>query len=318
MPTSNNYYIYIYLDPEKPGMYSYDDGACQFAYEPFYIGKGVNKRLYEHIAEAKRSNKNTHKLNRIRAILVNGGTPIVFKYMKKLSEPDAHAIEISLITKIGRRDLSTGPLTNMTSGGEGISGFVKTAEHIRKIKIANSGTNSSDYGKHWYNNGIREARFFKDKQPTNWLRGRVAFTESRIEKLSIISKGKLWYTNGTSYGRYNLDEQPTGWTRGTYPVKDKTKNKLSILLKGKPNLHIKGKKYYTNGLIEKFFFEDTQPIGWALGRLINGEKHHCTNKSPMNKGKKCYNNGITNKCFTQGEHPTSWVLGMLTKQKKTV
>ena len=37
------YYIYIYLDGSKPGIYKFDD--LEFYYEPFYVGKGTGNRI---------------------------------------------------------------------------------------------------------------------------------------------------------------------------------------------------------------------------------------------------------------------------------
>ena len=43
----NKYYIYIYLDPRKPGNYKYNN-LC-FNYEPIYIGKGKGYRYRGHL-----------------------------------------------------------------------------------------------------------------------------------------------------------------------------------------------------------------------------------------------------------------------------
>ena len=36
----NIHYTYIYLDPRKPGKFSYPNLKMSFLYEPFYVGKG--------------------------------------------------------------------------------------------------------------------------------------------------------------------------------------------------------------------------------------------------------------------------------------
>lgn len=103
----NIYYVYIY----------YCDKNI-----PFYVGYGKNKRMYDHIKEAKRSPNPTagdHKLNKIRKILSEGLEPKVEIYASDLSREEACLIEISLIENIGRSDLGLGPLTNMTKGGDG-------------------------------------------------------------------------------------------------------------------------------------------------------------------------------------------------------
>jgi hypothetical protein len=55
----NIYYVYVYLDPRKFGVFEY--GSLKFDYEPFYVGKGTNKRMYAHL---KTDKTNPHKTNK--------------------------------------------------------------------------------------------------------------------------------------------------------------------------------------------------------------------------------------------------------------
>ncbi|HEY3825250.1 MAG TPA: GIY-YIG nuclease family protein [Bryobacteraceae bacterium] len=100
------FYVYMLLRP---------DG------QPFYVGKGINRRILQHEAAARNTSLRTHKLNVIRAILrsqkrVSYALADFFEH-----EAEAHACERRLILQIGRHDLGTGPLTNQTDGGEGAS-----------------------------------------------------------------------------------------------------------------------------------------------------------------------------------------------------
>lgn len=126
----NNFYVYIFLDPRKDGEFSY--GEHKFKYEPFYVGKGKNNRCKNHLREWSLKDK-TLKNNKIKSLLKLGLKPIIIKLFLNLSEVDSFDKEKEMIKKIGRLDLNTGPLLNMTDGGEGNSGVILTQETKTKI-----------------------------------------------------------------------------------------------------------------------------------------------------------------------------------------
>lgn len=117
------FYNYVYLDPRKPGRYSYEDLNLSFLFEPFYVGKGSGERLFSHLAAA-RSKKRTLKVNKIKAILREGHDlrSYILQINEGLSSKKAYNREIQIIKMIGRISFKTGPLTNMTDGGEGGEG----------------------------------------------------------------------------------------------------------------------------------------------------------------------------------------------------
>ncbi|MFK5883483.1 MAG: GIY-YIG nuclease family protein [Candidatus Izemoplasma sp.] len=112
------FYNYVYLNPLKPGQYTYDGLNMSFLYKPFYVGKGTDKRYLSHIREAK-SNKtdgNQHKINTINKILSEEYNMedyiVMFNYTD--DEDLAYENEIELISNIGRKNL-----TNNDNGGRG-------------------------------------------------------------------------------------------------------------------------------------------------------------------------------------------------------
>lgn len=89
---------------------------------PFYVGKGVGSRLFAHERDALGPGR-SHKLNLMRQMQLLGLT-IEYQILEFYDdEKDCHAREVAEILRIGRHDLKTGPLTNLTSGGEGTSGL---------------------------------------------------------------------------------------------------------------------------------------------------------------------------------------------------
>lgn len=98
------FYVYILCKP---------DGT------PFYVGKGVGRRIFQHEAEAWNTARASHKLNIIRRIRRDGGEVAYAIDSFFEVEADAHARERELIALYGRHDQGRGPLTNQLDGGEG-------------------------------------------------------------------------------------------------------------------------------------------------------------------------------------------------------
>ncbi len=114
------FYVYVLCRP---------DGS------PFYVGKGVGLRVFDHEAEARNTNSLTHKLNLIRslhrrALQVRYHIDAFFD-----DETSALAHERDLISHIGRHDLKRGPLTNQTDGGEGTSNPSEESRQRRRDSL---------------------------------------------------------------------------------------------------------------------------------------------------------------------------------------
>jgi hypothetical protein len=130
------YYVYIYLNILRPGNYTYQN--LHFYYEPFYVGKGKDKRYLYHLEKVKNKckYKRSDKFEIIESIVNSGNEPIIIKY-DNLSEDDALFLEKETITKIGRFDLGKGPLSNRNDGGhKPQDNYHHDLESKKKISIA--------------------------------------------------------------------------------------------------------------------------------------------------------------------------------------
>ncbi len=161
----NRFYVYVLLDPRKTGNYTYSD-MC-FYYEPFYVGKGSGRRLNKHLTPSKSETTSFYR-RKIDKIFQAGLTPIGIKLEKFEIEKEALDCEVKMIASIGRICEKTGPLTNLTSGGDSP---VMSAETRAKISASNKGRSSPLKGMHLEDKSklkisINNARYWAGKQPS--------------------------------------------------------------------------------------------------------------------------------------------------------
>lgn len=111
------FYVYAYYEPV--------DGCDEYQL-PFYIGKGTGNRAWKHATncfDPRSSMFNSHFYRKLRKLIENGVNPAIEILVDQLSGVEAIAAEKLFIAAIGRAHLDSGPLCNMTSGGDGIPGF---------------------------------------------------------------------------------------------------------------------------------------------------------------------------------------------------
>ncbi len=89
---------------------------------PRWVGKGKNGRIDAHGKYGDTSN--SLKIEMIEQTWIMLDDLPKLKVQEGLTEKQAFDVESILIKAIGRKDLGTGPLLNLTDGGEGLSGFV--------------------------------------------------------------------------------------------------------------------------------------------------------------------------------------------------
>ncbi len=214
----NNYYVYCYLDPRRPGKYSYDGLDVCFLWEPFYIGCGKNNRLREHLSNyelnnEKRINHNRIKNKKIKDILSENLNPIIVILNNCIEKDLSREIEINLIDKIGRIVKKDGPLSNISDGGDGGDNMKYMDPDKRKYlserlskMFKGRPYKGTDRGKKLYQYDL-EGSFIKE-----WSSVSKASRELKIHKYTILSciKGNYKSAGGFIFRDYKVDKiEPT-------------------------------------------------------------------------------------------------------------
>lgn len=173
------YYVYIYLDTRKCGKYIYND--LEFDYEPFYVGRGKNNRYIKGC----KCGGSLIKRNKINKIIKDGYEPKIIKLYEKLDYDSSVRLEIETISKIGRCDLNTGPLVNLTDGGEGTMNM--SSEIKKKISEKRKGIKLTEKAKE---NMKKSKRKYFDAGNTTWNKGRHWSDDERLKLTNKSNLGK--------------------------------------------------------------------------------------------------------------------------------
>lgn len=158
METLNRFYTYAYLR---------EDGT------PYYVGKGKGRRLYK-----KGKGEVGKPTDKSRIIFLK----------QNLTEQEALNHEMYMIAVLGRIDLGTGILRNKTDGGDGISGYKFSQEHISKLKERECSEETRQklreaHKKIWGNQELR-------RRMSDMKKG-IPIPEERKKRISMSHMGKI-------------------------------------------------------------------------------------------------------------------------------
>jgi hypothetical protein len=125
------HYVYVYLNP----LVDYPDVlGINISKQPIYVGKGKLKRSDSHWNLVKNDKPLTNSMfnSVLKKIRDSDCSPIIIKIRESMSDSDSKLLESELISIIGRKIKNTGPLLNITDGGDG--GITWIGDHPTKGK----------------------------------------------------------------------------------------------------------------------------------------------------------------------------------------
>ena len=161
----------------------------------FYVGKGQKRRAWSI------KGRNTHWHNSVKK---HGIIVEIFNLFD--NEKDAFADEIKLISVLS----SFMPLTNQTSGGEGVSGYKYSLEQIEKIKKRNSGDKNPNFGKKHTIDAIERMKNAKkgNHNPMFERSGKLSPTAKQVKIEYLTSEIKYFdsLTSASNFTGINLSD----------------------------------------------------------------------------------------------------------------
>ena len=223
--TRGEYYVYIWLDPRKPGVYVYGDYV--FDFEPIYVGKGRRQRAYLYKREYNPI---------LKGKILKISKPIVKFITRSVLEKEAFLLEKKLVLLIGRLILKKGPLCNLSDGGEGNGGAIR----------------SDQYKKHLSTIHLGKVLSKETRQKISLSRKGIPLTEEHKHNVSKAKKGvkksRKTKRNMVAAWKLRREQSPSPLKGKSSPLKGRPsplkgiKHTKPSPLKGRPNLALKGVK----------------------------------------------------------------------------
>ena len=251
----SDYYVYVLFDA---------------AAVPRYVGKGRrNRTVSTKKLTARNYMKNAFIADTLRVL---GDIPLV-KVRENMTEKEAFKIEIAMIAAIGRRGNGTGPLTNVSPGGDGLTSEGAkelaasfTPEKRRSINKAISAAHLKYSPQERRDRALkREKDRGEEERKASGRKGsytRMANStpEQRRQsalKASLSVTKVFWITDGIEDRRINQNDiLPPGWRHGRQNICADTV-KVSCV----------NTKWINDGkCVRRLKPQEPLPAGWVYGR----------------------------------------------------
>jgi hypothetical protein len=193
----NDYYVYFHLRSR--------DSDIGKAGTPYYVGKGKGRRAYE----------------KSRLVPIPKDKNNIVFVLNNLTEEQAFQNEMDFISWYGRVDLNNGILRNLTDGGEGVSGAIRSEETKRKISESKKGKTHSEESKRKISETHKGKTHSEEskRKISESRKGQglgILLSEETKRKISESNKGELNYMFGKHHSvesRRKMSEANKGNTK---------------------------------------------------------------------------------------------------------